>query len=94
MVLKRFFNCEQTSLHVNIHSQGLTNVWKAFPSPLMVSEYHDIDIMLCKKIVVIIFLAMSPSPCTKAHIILPVFTVSLCLSSQKPQDLFLENSSQ
>lgn len=45
MVLKRFFNCEQTSLHVNIHSQGLTNVWKAFPSPLMVSEYHDIDII-------------------------------------------------
>ncbi len=35
------FNYEQTS-YIYIHSQGLTNMWKAFPSPLMVNEYHDI----------------------------------------------------
>ncbi len=33
------FNCEQS--YVYLHSQGLTNMWKAFPSPLMVNEYHD-----------------------------------------------------
>ncbi len=35
----REFNCEQS--YVYLHSQGLTNMWKAFPSPLMVNEYHD-----------------------------------------------------
>lgn len=29
------FNCD-----VYIHSKGLTNKWRAFPSPLMVNEYR------------------------------------------------------
>ncbi len=33
------FNCEQS--YIYLHSQGLTNMWKAFPSPSMLNGYHD-----------------------------------------------------
>lgn len=34
------FNCEQTK-YIYIHSEGLSDMWKAFRSPLMVNGYCD-----------------------------------------------------
>jgi len=47
---------------VSFDSQGLTNTWKAFPSPLTVNEYHIDIVRYGKKNFVIIFLVISTSP--------------------------------
>lgn len=47
-------------IHLFIYSFSRSNKQKAFPSPLMVNEYCDIAYH--GENIVIIFLAMSPSP--------------------------------